>query len=277
MPLALLFFGIFASGLVLGLVQSLGYFPALNLNTFTFEYYEAVFKDPQWGRGLLFSLYTAFTSAFLSTCLGLLLAMALLRMGSKTLIEGILYRLPIMVPHTVAAFLVMTLLGQSGILSRVAWYLGLIQEMHQFPILVLDDRGLGVLIAYVWKGIPFVTLVIYGVLNGVEQRFVKVSKNLGASSLKTFRYVVFPMIAPNLLTAFLILFAFSFGAFEVPYLLGPTSNRALPVLAYVNYLNPDLSQRPYAMAMNMIIALFGLILVWLYSKSYELVAKIDMQ
>ena len=55
---------------------------------------------------------------------------------------------------------------------------------------------------------------------------------------------------PAIKKAFLIILAFSFGAYELPFLLGPTLPKALPVQAYIEYLSPDLLNRPYAMALN---------------------------
>lgn len=85
--------------------------------------------------------------------------------------------------------------------------------------------------------------------------------------------VIFPLIMPLVASSFIIIFAFSFGAFEVPYLLGPTSPKILPVKAYIEYTNPDLTHRPYTMVINMILTFYSLILVWLYSKTFKLISK----
>jgi putative spermidine/putrescine transport system permease protein len=60
---------------------------------------------------------------------------------------------------------------------------------------------------------------------------------------------------PGVVAASLIVFAFTFGAFEVPYLLGQTYPTMLPVTAYNEYRSIDLSSRPAAMAINVLIAL----------------------
>ncbi len=70
---------------------------------------------------------------------------------------------------------------------------------------------------------------------------------------KLFFNVIFPILMPSILSSFIIIFAFSFGAFEVPYLLGPTTPKSLPVKAYIEYSNPDLTNRPYAMVINTIL------------------------
>ena len=63
-----------------------------------------------------------------------------------------------------------------------------------------------------------------------------------------------PLCKGALLKAFLVVFAFAFGAYEVPFLLGPTAPKALPVLAYLEFQNPDIANRCVAMALNGIMA-----------------------
>jgi len=69
---------------------------------------------------------------------------------------------------------------------------------------------------------------------------------------------------PSIKNAFLIIFAFSLGAYELPYLLGATMPKALPVQAFIEYTHPDLLHRPYAMALNGIMFFISLIIVVLY-------------
>ena len=69
--------------------------------------------------------------------------------------------------------------------------------------------------------------------------------------------------------AFLIILTFSFGAYDLPFLLGPTIPKALPVQAYIEFLHPDLLHRPYAMAMNGLI----LIITWSMAGIYYLLTK----
>jgi putative spermidine/putrescine transport system permease protein len=75
---------------------------------------------------------------------------------------------------------------------------------------------------------------------------------------------VLPLIAPGTLSASIIVFAYVFGAFEIPYLLGATYPSALPVLAYRSYADFNLHARPESMAMNVFILVFILALTWLY-------------
>ena len=85
-----------------------------------------------------------------------------------------------------------------------------------------------------------------------------------ACGWQRFRYVVLPLIAPATLSASIVVFAFVFGAFEIPYLIGARYPAALPVLAFRSYADFNLHARPEAMAMNVFILIFILILTGLY-------------
>lgn len=81
------------------------------------------------------------------------------------------------------------------------------------------------------------------------------------------------MLVTSILSSFIIIFAFSFGAFEVPYLLGPTTPKSLSVKAYIEYSNPDLTNRPYAMVINTILIVISTFLIILYRKSLDIFKK----
>ncbi|MCB0183719.1 MAG: hypothetical protein KDE31_05615, partial [Caldilineaceae bacterium] len=59
----------------------------------------------------------------------------------------------------------------------------------------------------------------------------------------------------------IIVFAFVFGSFEIPLLLGQRYPNVLPVTAYRAYIDPDLNQRPEAMAMGIMITLIVIVLL----------------
>jgi len=273
LPVLLLIVFIFIAGIIFGALQSLGYFPAIGLKTFTLKYYKYIFKDPNFFSSLKFSLYTSFVSSFLAVVVGVLLAYFLLANSKKDLGFYNVYKIPIIVPHTVAALLVFVLFSQSGWIARILYRLGFIHNMTEFYPLVFDSKGIGVILAYIWKGAPFITLITYDILKKINDSYSKVALNLGANSFQVFWYVLLPLALPTILSGFIIIFAFSFGAFEIPYLLGPSNPKALPVLAYIYYKSIDLFERPYGMVINMCITFYSLIMVVLYVLVFQLIKK----
>ncbi|KRQ87454.1 Putrescine transport system permease protein PotH [Caloramator mitchellensis] len=260
---ALIVFCIFIVGVINCLIQSLGYFPAVGLEDFTLQYYVQVIKDKNFIESLLFSLFTSLSSSVLAMLIGVALSFILLNKNYDKNMEFLL-KIPIAVPHIVAALLVFNMLSSNGILPRILYNIGFHDVQNTFPTLIFDDYGIGVIIAYLWKEIPFVTLVVYSVLKNINRGLFDVALNLGASRRQVFFHVLLPLATPSIVSSFIIIFAYSFGAFEVPYLLGPTNPKALPVKAYLEYIEPDLTNRPIAMAVNTVIIIISFVLVAIY-------------
>lgn len=263
-------------GLIIAFSQSLGYFPVVGLKDFTLKYYKEVLTDKSFLDSFKFSLYISFVSSVLAVVIGVLLAYSIFQSKNKRKVEEIIYKLPIIVPHSIAALLVYNMMAQSGVLSRILYYLGFIEGQGHFPSLIFDRKGIGIIISYLWKEIPFIAMVVYTVLSNINEDLFDAASNLGANKRQVFWKIILPLILPSILSSFIIIFAFSFGAFEVPYLLGPTTPKTLPVKAYIEYTNPDLTHRPYTMVINMILTFYSLILVWLYSKSFKLISRFNI-
>lgn len=176
-----------------------------------------------------------------------------------------LIRLPILTPHAVVAVFVVNLLSQTGLFARAAFALGLISDYPQFPQLLYTPSYTGTILAYLWKEIPFVAYFVLALMSSVSSTLGEAAENLGASPVRSFFEITLPLSLPAILKAFLIIFIFAFGGYELPFLLGSTLPKALPVQAYLSYQSPDLLQRPYAMAMNGVILLLSCSMALLYA------------
>jgi putative spermidine/putrescine transport system permease protein len=251
---ALLVIGVlFAGGLAVAFVQSLGHMPAIGMTGWSLDAYREVLGDEDFVDSLLLTLYVSGVSTGVSTVLAVLAALALRRSGGR--ISAVVFQLPITIPHLVAAVGIALVVAQTGLGARLAAGLGLIGEPKEFPALLYDEYSVGIILTYVWKEVPFIALVVLAALRGVAGELEEVARTLGAGAWQRFWYVVFPVISPSVVAASLLVFAFTFGAFEVPYLLGRSYPTMLPVMAYEEYREIDLSARPAAMAINVLIAL----------------------
>ena len=252
-PAMLVLGGLFAGGLYAALIQSLGYFPAIGMTEISLDAYREVLGSRDFLDSLLLTFYVAGVSTILATVLAVLAALAL-RHGSGRMVSEV-FQLPITVPQLVAAVGIALVVSQTGLGARVAAAWGLIGEPAEFPALLYDRYSVGIILTYVWKEVPFVALVVLAGLRGVAGELEEVARTLGANAWQRFWYVVFPVIAPGIVAASLIVFAFTFGAFEVPFLLGRSYPTILPVMAYDEYRSVELTDRPVAMAINVLIAL----------------------
>ncbi len=264
---------IFLTGLITGITQSLGVIPVFGLEEVTFDYYKEIFAKPDMLRSVLYSLYIAFVSAGISTVAGVLICMALVAAGRTKGKMMRVVQIPIVVPHVVVAIFVINILSQNGLLARFAYMLGIIGEQQDFPMLLYDPGGAGVIFAYLWKEIPFIIYFVIGLMASIDGRLGEAAVNLGAGRLSSFFRVTLPLCMPSILSGFLIIFVFALGAYELPMLLGATVPKALPVLAYIQYTHPDLKHRPYAMALNGIVIAISLLSAVIY---YMLIKKGSM-
>ncbi|AKN30904.1 spermidine/putrescine ABC transporter permease [Clostridium carboxidivorans P7] len=273
LPAAVVLFGILASGIIMALAQSLGYMPIIGIRELTFKYYVSIISDKSFLESLIFSLKISLISSIIAVIVGVVLAYSMLINKHRVSIKKTLYILPIIVPHMVASFLMFNILSQSGLLPRILYGLGILKEQSQFPNLIFDRHGIGIIMTYLWKEIPFVAMVVYAFMSNINRNLEDVAVNLGASRRQRFWYIILPLSWPSIISSFIIIFAFSFGAFEVPYLLGPTTPKTLPIKAFIEYSNPDISNRPYAMALNVILTFISIMIVWIYDKTLSLICR----
>lgn len=252
---------LFVGGVVVGFGQSLEYMPMIGLQRPTLQHYAAIFTDIDFYRSLWLTLYIALTSTLIAIVLAVGIAMLLRRHFLGSRFVTFLFQLPLPVPHLVAAAGFVLLLTQSGLFARVFYHFGLLQQPSDFPVLVFDRWQVTTILVYVWKEVPFIGLVILAVLKGIGQEYEEVAQTLGANGWQRFRYVLLPLIMPGITVTGVIVFAFVFGSFEIPLLLGQRYPNVLPVTAYRAYIDPDLNQRPEAMAMGMVITLLVIVLL----------------
>lgn len=239
------------------LVQSVGYIPAFGLTKPTLQYYAQVFSRTDFLGAVWVSIRISLWSTVFSVCLGVLVAMALIRCRKTK--GGMLYavRLPILVPHAVVAVFVIQILSQTGLVARVAYALGLLEDYAAFPQLLFTPSYLGTILAYLWKETPFVAYFVLAFMSSISDTLGEAAENLGASSLRSFWEVTLPLSIPVISKAGLIIFIFAFGGYELPLLLGSTLPKALAVQTHLMYMSPDLLQRPLAMAMNGVVLLLS--------------------
>lgn len=241
---------IFIIGLGTGIIQSLGVIPAFGLTEPTLKYYKEILTRSDILQSLKYSLYIAFVSAFFATSIGTILCAILVNLRQ---VKGKVMRvvqIPIIVPHVIVALFAINILSQNGILARIGAQLGLISGQQQFPLLLYDGHGIGVILAYLWKEIPFIVYFVIALMANISDSLGEAATNLGANRIQVFWKITLPLCMNTILSGFLIIFVFALGAYELPFILGATLPRALPVLAYIEYSKPDLLARPYAMAIN---------------------------
>jgi len=262
---ALLIIGVlFFGGLFIGIMRSLNYMPVIGLTQPNFDAYISIFSSREFYLSFLLTFHISFTSTVLSSILAIGAALLLRRQFLGRAIVNFLFQLNLTVPHLVGAIGILYLFSQSGSFARLAAEWGMIARPGDFPALVFDPYAIGIILQYVWKEVPFIGVIVLANMQAIGEDYESVARSLGASRWQSFRYVLLPMIFPGVLSASVIVFAFTFGAYEIPALLGANYPAALPVLAYRKYTDVDLAARPEAMAMAIVIALLSAVMLYLY-------------
>ena len=267
-PPLLIIILLFYGGIFYGLVQSLGYQPAIGKYEINFDaYYNILFSERYaklFWTGLALNLWVSFVSTFLAAVLALFAALAIRKTFFGKTVCNFIYSLNLPMPHLVVAVDIIFVFSQSGLLARMLAQLNIIASPGDFPVLVKDKYGVGIILAYIWKESAFFFIILMSVLQSLGENFEELAQSLGANRWQRFRYVILPLVMPSLFSASIIVFAFSFGAYEVPALLGVIYPQMLPVMAFEFFLNPDLNARSEGMALSIIIALIVMILVIIY-------------
>ncbi|MGM0867643.1 MAG: ABC transporter permease [Bacillota bacterium] len=248
-PALLFFIFIPGLGIVLALLESVR-----SEGNITFGHYVDLFEEKRFMTSFLFSLTVTSISTILSLCIGL----GIVKAFSSLLKENkhkLLVWIPMLVPHFVWAYLVYLLFNQSGFFSNVFEMGGWIDDRSQFPTLVQDRNGIGIILTYVWKEVPFVTLMLLPVYATLSKSYKEIASLLGAGPYKAFWVAEWPFILPVLVETGAILFAFIFTAYEVPQLLGVTSPQMLAILAYDWFYSGSWSDRPLAFASLVLVGL----------------------
>jgi len=265
-PLALTVGIPFAGGMALAFVQSVGFFPAVGEAHLTAAHYLAFVTDSEFRDSLLVTLGLATAATMVSALIGLFIALFLRKATQRYQSLAVLVQVPLAVPHIVMALFVLELLAPSGLIARVVCALGIIHSQAAFPALINDRFGIGIIFAYALKEAPFIALMLLAVLLRIGDDYDAVARTLGASRWQRLRYVTLPMIFPALLSSSLLVFAFVCGAYEVPLLLGRQFPAMLPVVAQQKFMNVDLTVRPDAIAVGMVIAFVTFVIVLSYMR-----------
>jgi putative spermidine/putrescine transport system permease protein len=262
---ALIVIGVlFVGGLALATAQSFGYFAPTGENAFTLQHYAELSGDREVYASLWLTLQLSTVVTVLSAVAALALALSLRATARRYPVVNLLLQIPLAMPHLAMAGALITVIAPSGLLARLAYAAGLIAQPADFPVLINDRYGVGIVLAYVLKEVPFITLMTLALLARLGDEYEQAARVLGASAWQRFRYVTLPLVAPAVISSSLIVFAFIFGAFEVPFILGRTYPAMVSVVAQQRYLDVNLAARPGAVALAVISTLLTAVLAWAY-------------
>ena len=220
-----------------------------------------VLGDRQTWAGLAWSASVAGAATMLA-CIGAI-AIAVSFRGTRLSdrVGRIFASAPLPLPHLVAAALAIWVLGQSGMLARIAFALGWIAVPAGMPPLIYDRWGIGLILTMAWKEMAFLTIVATALLSTGTIFAEEAARTLGAGEWETFRRVTLPVLWRGLLPAVIAVFIFILGNYEAAALLAPSAPLALPLLMTERAVDPDLSRRGDAYVVALLLLAMGILAV----------------
>lgn len=168
---------------------------------------------------------SSFLAALINSVFGFILAWVLVRyeFRGKTLLNGVI-ELPFALPTAVAGITLSKLYSDTG-------FFGSFFASYGIPIAYTH---IGLVIALVFVGIPFVVRSIQPVLENLDPTYEEAGSMLGASKFTIFRRIIFPELRPALLTGFGLAFARGLGEYgSVIYISGNSAKNHTQVVSYV--------------------------------------------
>ncbi len=143
-------------------------------------------------------------AAALNTVFGLILAWVLTRyrFPGKRVVDA-LVDLPFALPTAVAGIALTALYSGNGWIGRFLEPLGI--KVAYTPV--------GVLVALIFIGLPFVVRTVQPLLSELEAELEEAAATLGANRWQTFVKVILPALAPGLMTGFTLAFARAIGEY----------------------------------------------------------------
>lgn len=212
---------------------------------FTLKWYASLVNDRELLAGVWLSLKLAVFTACGAVLLGLLAAFALVRyrrFGGRTVFSGMVSA-PLVMPEVIV--------GLSLLLMLVS-----VQRTFGWP-----DRGLlTIWLGHLLLGLAYATVVIQARLQELNPQLEEAAMDLGARPFQVFMLVTLPMIAPSLLSAWLLTFTISLDDVVLSAFLSGPGSTTMPLVIFSRArlgLNPSVN----AMAtVTIVIVAFGVLL-----------------
>jgi sulfate/thiosulfate transport system permease protein len=213
----------------------------------------AAVTDPRVMASYRVTFGASFVAALINTVFGLLVAWVLVRyrFPGRRVVDAMV-DLPFALPTAVAGIALTTLYASNGWIGSRLDPLGI----------KVSYTWLGITVALIFIGLPFVVRTVQPVLDDLEVEVEEAAASLGAKRWQTFTRVVLPTVAPALLTGFALAFARAIGEYgSVVFISGnmPMKTEIVPLLIITKLEQYDYAGAT-AIAMVMLIVSFGLLL-----------------
>lgn len=234
-------------------------------STFTLSAYAKFFQSNVYFQVILLTLKVSFFVTLFTLLLGYPVAYVMTkcsRRGSALIMICVM--IPFWTSLLVRTYSWMILLQSDGVLNSLLMKLHIISE----PIQLLNNTT-GVYIGMTHILIPYMILSLYPVMKGINTNVVDATRTLGASKIKAFIKVYFPLSIQGISAGCILVFVMGIGYFITPSLLGGTNDAMISQLIQVQV--SKLLDWQFASAISVILLIVSLIILYVSRK----VMKVD--
>jgi spermidine/putrescine transport system permease protein len=187
------------------------------VHQWTWNNYRELLHNPIYLEVLLRSARIAGSVTVLALMLGFPLAYFLSFRAGRS--KNLLYQLvivPLWVSYLVRAYAWKTILGSDGVLNTLLTYSGILQ--HPAGFLLYSPFAVVLTLTHIYT--PFVFLPVYASLERIPRELMEAAQDLGASPIRAFWSLVFPLALPGVIAGATFAFVLSLGDFLAPLLIG---------------------------------------------------------
>ncbi|MBV8073090.1 MAG: ABC transporter permease [Acidobacteriaceae bacterium] len=187
------------------------------IHAWTLRNYGELVRNPLYFDVLLRSARIAASVTLLALLLGVPLAYFLSTRVQQH--KNLLYQLviiPLWVSYLVRAYAWKTILGGTGVLNTLLVYCGILHEPAEF--LLYSPFAVILTLTHIYT--PFVFLPVYASMEHIPRSLVEAAHDLGASNVRTFWSIIFPLALPGVIAGATFAFVLSLGDFIAPLLIG---------------------------------------------------------
>ncbi len=248
------------AGLGYALLYSLGLTGVLN-EGFTIEHWHKTLINKNLWQSLGFSFYIAFIT--MGIAIGLAL-WAVVRQGEafRSGYLSFLIYLPLTLPATVMGFYSFQLLAKSGLLSRLGFQAGLLNDLANFPVLVNDSWGVGIIFTHVCMATPFLVILFTNLYHNENLKaFAALAETLGARPPQVTWRIIIPVLLQKSFATLVLYFVFVMSSYEIPLLLGSQSRQMISVFTIEKLQRFNLQDIPQSYAISVLYGMLLIILV----------------
>lgn len=167
-------------------------------------------------RDVLFSLEVAILTTVFSAILSIAIS-AYVRLADNRLarLTGFLYRLPIFIPFVVVGQMMRTFLAPHGLFNVFLAQAGIIDLDSPLQLFNLG----GLVLSFVWKQAPFMTLIILGGFQMINNSHIEAARSVGANVFQVILKILVPMSQASIAVAVILVFTSTVGTFTLPFML----------------------------------------------------------